>query len=490
MTQLWYNRMHSIQYKHLFSFLLLQDLNKIQNFIGWGTTVLCTALMVIMVHFSSLNAGSAQFIVVFSASLVMWIFRLLPESIPALFIIVSTLLLNIKPQHIILSGFLSDSFFLTLSLFGIGFILVKSRLFYRFSLYILYYLPPKHAAVQKALFALGTLMTPLISVQSARVALMAPFVDDIITSSKIKAQSDTANALASAAFNGCILLSTIFLTGKSSNSVLYAMISSDNGSPMSWFHWLLAASVPGILLITAFFYLQKLVFNQNKSLNINKLKIKRELIALKEYSFEEYGAFLSTITLVIGVLLSSWFQLSTLWTCIAVFFVLFFTGSMELHELKKGINWTFLFYLGAIIGIMRYIQTIGVDLWIGQHLHWLVTIAHGNIIAMVSCIYLLSWLAGLVLGTMTAPALLFTVLMPLTQQAGVSSWLVAFIILMATEAWVFPYQSTYFLCFEELLKKKNLAQIQPMLRINTWLVLIKLAILLVSLPFWRCFGLI
>lgn len=490
MAYLWNIRMYSIQYKHLISLSFLNEKRMIHTLIGWSTTILCAVIMLIMVHYSSLNAGNAQFIVVFSASLVMWIFRLVPESIPALFIIVTTMLINIKPQHIILSGFVSDSFFLTLSLFGISFVLVKSRLFYRFSLFILYYLPPNQSLLQKALFAIGVLMTPLISVQSARVALIAPLIDDILASSKIKAHSDTANALASSAFNGCILLSTIFLTGKSSNSILYAMLSANNGESMSWFNWLLTASFPGILLTAIFFYIQSLFFNQNEPIKINKLRLKRELTALKKYSFEEYGALLSITTLVLGIILSSWLQVSTLWTCIAVFFILLLTGALELHELKTGVNWTFLFYLGAIIGIMRYIQTIGIDLWLGQHLHWVVTIAHGNLIFLVSSIFLLSWLVGLILGTMTAPALLFTVLLPITQQAGINSWLVAFIILMATEAWIFPYQSTYFLCFEELLKKNNKVQLQPMLRLNNWLVLIKLAILLVSLPFWQCLGLL
>lgn len=458
--------------------------------IGWGTVVLGTVLAFIVTNHSSLNPSSAHFFVIFSMALILWIFRLVPESIPAFFIITTTMMFNMHPQHIILSGFISDSFYTTLSLFAIGFVLIKSRLFYRFSLFILYYLPPNHSLLQKTLFGIGALMTPIISVQSARVTLITPLLNDIITCSKINPRSDSANALASAAFNGCILLSTIFLTGKSSNAILLTMLTDHHAAQTTWSNWLLAASFPGLLLIGCFFLMQSLFFKQKSPITINKLHIKRESLELKQCSYEEWGALLSIITLLSGLIFSTWYDCSKLWTCLAVFFVLLFTGAMETREIKTGINWTFLFYLGAIIGIMRYIQNIGIDLWLGQHLNWLIALTHHNVMFLIIGLYLISWISGLLLGTMTAPALLFTVVLPITQQFGFNCWVAAFIILMATEAWIFPYQSNYYLCFEELLKKGNQVHLKPLLYLNASMALLRLFILLASIPFWQWVGLI
>jgi DASS family divalent anion:Na+ symporter len=344
--------------------------------------------------------------------------------------------------------------------------------------------------LQKVLFGLGVVMTPVISVQSSRVALMAPLLDDILTSGKISPRSPSANALASAAFNGCILLSTIFLTGKSSNSILYAMLSEQTSGQSSWFQWLLAASFPGVLLTSLFFIMQRAFFNHHDVLKINKFRLRKERVSLGKLSFEEWAAMGSILTLLVGLFLSSSVHRSSMWACLSVFFVLLATGALSKQEFRTQINWTFLFYLGAIIGIMRYIQTIGVDLWLAQHLTWMVGFADGNAALFLSSVYLVSWLCGLVLGTMTAPALLFTVLLPIAQQASVSGWLVAFVILVATEAWVFPYQSTYYLCFENLLKKKQNFLLKPLLQLNTWLVLFKLGIILASIPFWRWLGIL
>lgn len=477
--------MYFNQYQWLQLFSILTDKALLKAVIGWGATFICAIITEFLLQQSTLSTTCSQFIVIFSAALVMWIFRLVPESVPALFVILSTLFLNINPQHIILSGFVSDSFFQTLSLLGVGSVIVKSRLFYRLSLHLMYYLPPKQLLLQKALFALGALMTPIISVQSARLTLMAPLLDDILISSRIDPQSSAANALACAGFNGCILLSTIFLTGKSSNSVLYSMLSQQNPGQFSWLSWLFAASFPGLLLVGLFNILQLRFFKINKTVTINKFRLKKELRSLPSLSLDECVALLGTATLLIGLLVSSWQPVSGIWICLSVFFVLIFSGAMKYRELTKSINWTFLFYMGAMIGIMRYIQTMGIDLWLGTHLLWTISLAKGNIMLFITCIYLISWLCGLILGTMTAPALLLTVLLPITQKTGMNSWLVAFTILMATEAWIFPYQASYYLCFEELLSKNKNFSLKPLLQFNGLFVLLKLVVLLVSIPFWR-----
>lgn len=458
--------------------------------LGWFITLLSTATTFLLVEHFSLNWVSSNFAIVFTAALSMWVFRLVPESIPALLVILSTLVLNHDPDKIILSGFRSDGFFLTLSLFAIGAVLVKSRLFYRLSLLILYYIPAKSGALQKALFYMGALMTPIITVQSSRVALIAPLMDDILRSSKIVPRSNTANALASAAFNGCILLSTIFLTGKSSNYILYAMLNEQGPGHLSWFDWLLAASFPGALLIAAYFLIQKLFFKHDQQMSINRFGLKKDLLTLGKLSFNERAALIAIATFILSLIFTSIEKISAIWISVAVFSVLFFSGVMSRNEFKTKINWTFLLYLGSIIGIMRYIQTIGIDLWLADNLSWLTIFTQDNILIFISSIYLISWLSSFILGTMTAPALLFTVLLPIAKSTGVNSWLVAFVILMATEAWIFPYQSTYFLCFEDLLKKKKNFQLTPLLRFNALFSLVKLIILLASVPFWSWLGII
>lgn len=452
---------------------------------GWCATIICPILLLYFLPNPFFSWGNSGFIVTFTAALIMWVFRLVPESVPAMIVITFTMLIDSNQYKTILSGFTSDCFIVTLSLFVIGFVLTQSSFFYRCSVVILYYLPPKYSILQKVLFGMGVMLTPVIGAQSARVALIAPLLDDILISSQIGAGSSMANGLASAAFNGCILLSTIFLTGKSGNYILHSMLTAQNQEQFSWFQWLIAASFPGILLILSFFLMQSAYFKQKKELKINKFRLKKELMVLGKFSFEERAGLMGLTALLFGLLLSNIFRFSILWACLPMFFVVFASGSLTKNEFKKGINWSFLFYLGAIIGIMRYIQNLGLDVYLMHYLHWFTDLTDGNIELFIFGIYGMSWFFGLFLGTMTAPILLFTLFLPLSEHAGVNSWLLAFVILIATESWVFPYQSTYYLCFQELLNKKKNFELQSLLRLNAWWVLLKLCILFASFPFWR-----
>lgn len=202
----------------------------------------------------------------------------------------------------------------------------------------------------------------------------------------------------------------------------------------------------------------------------------------------EWAAILSIVALILGLAFSSLHQIPSAWVSFAIFFILLTSGVLNKEDFKNGINWPFLFYLGAIIGIMRCVQEIGIEAWIINYLSWLGDIAYNQQILFIVLVYLISWLGGLLFGTMAAPALMFTLLMPVAQQAMMNAWLVAFIILMATEAWVFPYQSSYYLCFEEWAKESQAYDLRKTLSVNACFSVLRLLAILLSIPFWQRIG--
>ncbi len=462
--------------------------DKALDIIGWLSALIIPAILLQLLKQSTLNWACINFTVIFAAALIMWIFRLVPEYAPAVFVILATMLLGLAPQPVLLSGFSSDSFFLALSVFGIGTVIIKSRLFYRLSLLTLNHLPKNQWLLQIVVFAIGALMTPVMTAQSSRVALIAPLLEDMRKTAGFKPNSVAANALACAAFNGCILLSVIFLTGKSSNFVLYGMLSEQTQWEYSWFNWFIAAAVPGSFLIISFFLMMSWTFRSREPMNVNLFSIHRELYRLGSLSATEWAAIISILALLAGLISSSWHQIPTAWISFAIFFILLTSGTINKYDFKNGINWPFLFYLGAIIGIMRCVQEIGIDSWIIDNFTCLTNIAEDNVLWFIVLIYGLSWVGGFLFGTMAAPALLFTVFLPIAHHAVLSSWLVAFIILMATEAWVFPYQSSYYICYEETLETKKAYNLQPTLILNACFVILRLVAILISIPLWRRMG--
>jgi divalent anion:Na+ symporter, DASS family len=457
---------------------------------AWGCALIIPAMIMYLLHFSSLNWACTNFIVIFSAALVMWVFRLVPEYAPAVFVILATMLLGLAPQPILLSGFMSDSFFLALSIFGLGAVIVKSKIFYRVALIILNKLPKRLFLLQAVVFSIGALLTPIMTAQSSRVALIAPLLDDISQSAGLRARSRAANSLAVCAFNGAILLSVIFLTGKSSNFVLFGMLSEQTQWQFNWLNWFLASSVPGLMMIVVFFIIIQFQFKTKSKLRVDLALIQAELSQLGAVTKEEWAVIISVTVLVFGLITSSIHQIPVAWFSFAIFFVFLTTGILTKSDFKNRINWPFLFYLGAIIGIMRCVQVIGIDTWIVTYLSFLSDIADDSVNSFIIMVYLISWLGGLLFGTAAAPALLFTILLPIAQHALISSWLVAFIILMATEAWLFPYQSSYYLCFEEIIHEKRHYSMAPLLKLNAYFSVIRLLVIIACIPFWHSLGIL
>lgn len=452
---------------------------------GWFLALIVPAILIYTTGKSTMNWACSNFTVIFSAALVMWIFRLVPEYAPAIFVILATVLLGLAPQQVLLSGFGSDSFFLALSVFGIGAVIVKSRIFYRLSLLLIAHLPRKQGLIRGALFIMGVFLTPIITAQSARVSLIAPLIEDIRKTTGLKRYSTAANSLACSAFNGAILLSMLFLTGKSSNFVLYGMLPEQTQWQFSWLNWTIAGSLTAFMMVVSFFFLQAILFRNKDEMVINRMSIHRELRLLGPLSATEWSAITSILILLIGLIFSSWHHIPTAWLSFSIFFVLLTSGVLDKRDFKNSINWPFLFYLGAIIGIMRCVQEIGIDNWIMNYLAWLSDVGEDHLYIFISLVFGLSWVGGLLFGTMAAPALMFTLLYPVAHQAAINPWIIGFIILMATEAWIFPYQSSYYLCFEEWTEETKAYNLRRTLILNTGFSIIRLVVIWLSVPFWQ-----
>ena len=108
-------------------------------FFGWLMALLVPLSMIAgVVEFSSIpNKESLYLVAILSTSIVMWIFRLLPDFVPALFSVLGIVLFGLAPSSVVLAGFGSKTFFMALSIFGLSAVIVVSGLSYRILLLLL-----------------------------------------------------------------------------------------------------------------------------------------------------------------------------------------------------------------------------------------------------------------------------------------------------------------------------------------------------------------
>ena len=113
---------------------------------GWSHVVGWILAIVLppIVYFGighELDIPARLYLGIFTATVVMWVFRLTADFIPGIFAVVGTLVFDLVPQNVILSGFASDGFFMALSILGLSAVITSSGLSYRLILWVLKSLP-------------------------------------------------------------------------------------------------------------------------------------------------------------------------------------------------------------------------------------------------------------------------------------------------------------------------------------------------------------
>jgi len=129
------------------------------------------------------------------------------------------------------------------------------------------------------------------------------------------------------------------------------------------------------------------------------------------------------------------------------------------------------------------------DQWIGSHLSWMAAYMNVNLPLFILMLCLSVPLVQVVIPYGTTVAIFATVFMPMAQVSGVSPWLIGFIIIFMADGWFFPYQSSTYLFFRELANKNGLFQERQILNFNALTVVVRLAAVFISLPYWKLLGL-
>lgn len=430
------------------------------------------------------------FLAIFSAMVVMWSFELVDEFIPGLFAVLLTLALGLAPPKIVLAGFASDSFFMAMSILGLGTVVVLSGLSFRFLLWVLRYLPSNNTGYNAGLLLTSFLLNPLIPSFNARVALIAPFLVDMVEMVQYKFRGKAATRLAVAAFTGTTLFSAGFLTSRSINFVIFGMLSPQDQQYFSWLYWLFAASVSCIVMLVIYIVAVNLMFGNSEKSMLQKSQVDVQLRLLGKITRREWAAIAGIILFSVGVVTTSIHNIQPPWMALSILYVLLLFGFLSRSEFRERTDWSGLIYLGTLVGVIGTFNYLGLDKWLSGNLAFLETIMRSSFSLFVAMLFVVVALIRLVFPSTGAIALCATVFMPVASQAGVNPWVIGFILLMFGDVWFFPYQCPHYNNFQELVGAKGLYDEGRFLKFNLLMNFVRLAGVYAAMPFWSALGLL
>ncbi len=459
--------------------------------IGWLLALLFPIGVLYFSQNSILSLYSREFLAIVSLAICMWIFDLTPIFVPALLVLVMTILLDIAPKEIVLAGFTSDTFFMCLGIFILAAQILLSGLMYRLTLLLLRWLPPSSLFSNLILFVSGTLLTMVIPSPLGRSALLTPLIFELIEK-KPNAQKKVSDVtpLLISGLHGTTLLSTIFLTGNPLNFVMLGFFDTQTQYRFQWLNWFQTTAIVGLILTLG--YLAIIYWQARKSdwQPLSKSEINELLTKMGPMSIKEWGGVIATVSLSVGILTSSYHHVELVWLAFGTAVILYLYGSLSVKDLRTHIDWPILLFIASIASwgaIMDYLKLnkqitefiATVELW--KYLQTNLLLGMG-VLAV-----------GIILIRLLFPGgptfvILMSAIIPLVSNTGISPWVVGFIILTISEGFILPYQHGVYTQLIGELETRGLTaaySTKDLLISNTFLLILRLVALYATLLYWQ-----
>ncbi|MBF0414261.1 MAG: anion permease [Magnetococcales bacterium] len=462
----------------------------VAGFTGWLLAIVLPIIVWLMGIEYNLEQNIITSMMIFSSTVIMWMFSLVDDYIPGLFAIVAILMAGLVPPTVVLSGFASNSFLMAMSILGLSTIIASSGLGYRTSLLLLYYLPNSRFWNNFGIAMMGFFLTPMIPSINARLTMVSPIYEDLVKNLRFSPNGTAATQLAVSTFTGVSLMSAMFVTSKSVNFAMFSLLPTQAQDQFQGFKWFAATAVFTLILLIAFAILNAIMFRSQEKPYLDKKRLAAQLELLGNLKHREWAAFLGIAVFVLGMMTASLHRIQPAFLSMTIFFGLLLFGSLQKKEFTEKVDWPFLIYLSELTGMVSVFNYLGLDQRLASALPILGITMRDNFGLFVLVLFLLISLIRLVIPISITIVILITLFMPLADIYGVNSWVVGFIILVLGEIWFLPYQCSYYQRFQEINETTPIYRESRFLTHNALLNAFRLLAIYASFPYWKVLGLL
>lgn len=469
-----------------------------KTLVGWILTLLSPLLLYrfVLLPDPDLTEDGKIYAAILSISLCMWVFRLLPDYVPGLFAIVAAVMMGVATPGDAFGGFSSHSFFMAMSILGLSVVIRGSGLSYRVLLFLLQFFTTRKSWVSISFFGIGSLLTTIVPTTNGRVAIVAPFLKDVLYSLSDNARAAEGPRLKASLLFGASLLSPVFLTSKSVNFIVLGMLPEQTRDLFHWLYWFAAAGAVAIILVTAYFVFSSILFHSRSNFKISPLVNKHQRIILGTINVREWSAIVGLLLFGTALFTSGFHRLDIAWVALAIMFYLLMFGSISTGEFRNRIDWSFLVFLGALIGMVQVMTYVGLDSWIMSKVTWLKTMTPDNqataddVIVYILALAFAITLVRFLLPINSTVILFATVLIPVASAAGFNPWITGFLILLFAESFFLPHQASYYLQFQSLTADSEVESPGKFLLLCVLMHVTKVVAACISYYYWESLGLV
>jgi anion transporter len=436
-----------------------------------------------------LDPSANKLLGLISATLTFWVFRSLPDYGVALIFAMIVILTKLESAQTVMGGFASTTWFMTLGVLGLGAAITGSGLFYRLSLHLVRMFPLSYYWQILATGIMGIVVMALIPQQTARTVITSQMLVNLSESLGYRTPSRASTGLFVASFLGLGQLGFLFLTGSTTSLIAWGLLPPDVRAQFTWGYWFLAALPPTLLVAALILVFTILLYRPESQPKISYTMVRTQLNILGRLSHKEWISFAVLLFTVAGWLTAPYHGIDGAWIAIIAFAVLINAGILDWAMMRKGIDWELLIHMGVTLSIPTLLKQAKIDQWLVDVISPLILPFMNSPAWFFVVIALLTYALKLVFTSFLAVVTLCVALLPLSIDVGMSPWIIAMVILIASEVWFFPYQVDWHMLAYSTTDGKGFSY-PLMLWINPIYALAYLIALVAAIPYWRYLGLI
>jgi DASS family divalent anion:Na+ symporter len=458
--------------------------------IGWLMTLSVPIAIYFMIPQNLVGEPVRLFCCITSISFTIWVFNLLPTFIPCILMLAAFMATGIAPNQVILGGFSSETFVMTVCIFALGSVIGASGVMYRFLLWILKYIPNTQMWINLNLFVIGLGLSFVVPSTASRSKLMTPYLLDMVNFTHLKPGTKEVTRMAISSFTGSSLFSSIFLNGSLHNFILLGLLWAQDQERFQWGGWLQAAAVTGGIFFCSHFLVMFGLCRKTEKVAIDRQRINQQYKILGKLSSKEWVAILSVVFFTIGVATSSLHRMSpsTLGLMVLLFMLSF--DVLDKEDFQKSIDWPALLFLAGLIGLISVFNHLHLNELIVQRFAWIGSYIKENFALFVLILAVFISILRLFLPYGPTTVIVASLLIPIAHEYEVNAWVMCFIALILGKMWFFTYQYPPYQEMKMMVSANLRFNEKEFIIYNLFMNFIKIISLLLSIPYWSKFGLI
>ena len=440
-----------------------------------------------------LDVFSMRFMGIFVCALLWMVLKALPDHITVLLAMTASVFFGVGAVSNAYSYFASSTIWLLVGAFGIGAAINSCGLLKRISMWILKLFPENYKGQVLAMYATGTVISPLIPSLAAKVAMLAPFTVGMSQALGFKKSSKQAAGMFAAMFIPGSIFGMAFYSGAVPVFTVLGFLSEEKQAEWNWFSWIGATWVWLIVLAVLCYVAILLIYKPEKGSEIGEVQkgfAKAQLEALGPMTKNEKTAIILLAIALIGWMTTKWTNFDSGMIAVLVLAIMTICGLFAPADWKNKIPWTTVIFIAGVFSLAAYISSTGISGWLAGILAPILSPVVSNSWLLIPVVVLATYAIRTVVISQTAAiTIIFTIFGSVCDAAGISVWPVLFTCYVSTLVWYYAANNTTFATAfgatnDELVEFKDTLPLHWAFMVCNFIACVA------SVPLWKMLGML